>query len=76
MSNHYSAHKERLIGLTPHERPPVRELIDRSRVLVNAILERPDEAGPNFVMLLILADQLQMLEDTFEDEEVRQLRDE
>ncbi|MBF7957875.1 hypothetical protein IV431_20160 [Rahnella victoriana] len=63
------------MGLTPHETPPVRELIDRSRVLVNAILERPDEAGPNFVMLLILADQLQMLENSFEDEEVRQLRD-
>lgn len=76
MSNHYSAYKGRRIGLTPHETPPVRELIDRSRVLVNAILERPDEAGPNFVMLLILADQLQMLEDTFVDEEVRQLRDE
>lgn len=26
-------------------------------------------------MLLILADQLQMLENSFEDEEVRQLRD-
>ncbi len=30
--------------------------------------------GPNFVMLLILADQLQMLHDDFEEEEVRQLR--
>lgn len=66
--------KSRPLNLPCVERPDARELVDRSRVLVNAMLESPDEAGPNFVMLLILADQLQMLHDDFEEAEIRQLR--
>lgn len=76
MNSSSSVLKQNSSAFKQQEKPPARELVDRSRVLVNTILERPDEAGQNFVMLLILADQLQMLEDTFEDEEVRQLRDE
>ncbi|EMD4493653.1 hypothetical protein L6R44_23575 [Enterobacter cloacae complex sp. ECC445] len=58
-----------------NEQPDARELVDRSRVLVRVMLENPDEVGPNFVMLLILRDQLQMLHDVFEEAEVRRLRD-
>ncbi|EAT8026071.1 hypothetical protein E8A45_18325 [Salmonella enterica] len=35
------------------------------------MLENPDEIGPNFVLLLILAEQLQRLRDIFEAAEVR-----
>ncbi|HHQ4053564.1 TPA: hypothetical protein ACSP0P_004423 [Citrobacter freundii] len=58
-----------------YEQPDARELVDRSRVLVSVMLENPDEVGPNFVMLMILRDQLQMLHDVFEEAEVRRLRD-
>lgn len=58
------------------EQPSARELVDRSRVLVNVMIENPDEIGPNYVLLLILAEQLQMLRDAFEEDEVRRLRDE
>lgn len=61
---------------TTYEQPDVRELVDRSRILVSVMLENPDEVGPNFVMLMILRDQLQMLHDVFEEAEVRRLRDE
>lgn len=59
--------------LTP-EKPTARDLVDRSRVLVKTMLESPDEAAPNFVLLKILAEQLQMLRDAFEELETRQLR--
>jgi hypothetical protein len=59
-----------------YEKPDARELVDRSRVLVRAMLVNPDDVGPNFVMLLILQDQLQMLHDEFEEARVRRLRDE
>ncbi|EOF5099051.1 hypothetical protein ACK1QP_004815 [Salmonella enterica] len=58
------------------EKPSARDLVDRSRVLVHAMLDNPDEIGPNFVILLILAEQLQRLHDAFEEDEVRRLRDE
>jgi hypothetical protein len=45
------------------EQPSARELVDRSRVLVHVMLEHPDDIGPNYVLLLILADQLQLLRD-------------
>lgn len=61
---------------TTYEQPDARELVDRSRVLVSVMLENPDEVGPNFVMLMILRDQLQMLHDVFEEAEVRRSRDE
>lgn len=59
--------------LTP-EKPTARDLVDRSRVLVKTMLENPDEAGPNFVLLMILAEQLQGLRDAFEEAESRQLQ--
>lgn len=55
--------------------PSARDLVDRSRVLVNVMLENPDDIGPNYVLLLILAEQLQFLHDVYEEEEVRQLSD-
>lgn len=58
------------------EKPSARELVDRSRVLVHLMLEHPEDIGPDYVLLLILADQLQLLKDAFEEEEVRRLRDE
>lgn len=58
------------------EQPSARELVDRSRVLVHVMLEHPDDIGPNYALLLILADQLQLLRDAFEEDEVRRLRDE
>lgn len=57
------------------EHPSARELVDRSRVLVHLMLEHPDDIGPDYMLLLILADQLQMLRDAFEEDEVRRLRD-
>lgn len=45
------------------EQPSARELVDRSRVLVHVMLEHPDDIGPNYALLLILADQLQLLRD-------------
>lgn len=68
--------KQEQFSIPPQIKPSARELVDRSRVLANAMLERPDEAGPNFVMLIILADQLQMLHDVFEEEEILQLNQE
>jgi hypothetical protein len=56
------------------EHPSARELVDRSRVLVNVMLENPDDNNPNYVLLLILAEQLQQLNDDLEEEEVKQLR--
>lgn len=61
---------------TTYEQPDARELVDRSRVLVSVMLENPDEVEPNFVMLMILRDQLQMLHDVFEEAEVWRIRDE
>ncbi|MBU9844363.1 hypothetical protein [Rahnella ecdela] len=58
------------------EHPSTRELVDRSRVLVNVMLENPDDNNPNYVLLLILAEQLQQLNDDLEEEEVKQLRTE
>lgn len=58
------------------EQPSARELVDRSRVLVHVMLEHPDDIGPNYALLLILADQLQLLRDAFEEDEIRRLRDE
>ena len=58
------------------EQPSARELVDRSRVLVHVMLEHPADIGPNYALLLILADQLQLLRDAFEEDEVRRLRDE
>ncbi|MDB2182118.1 hypothetical protein [Citrobacter farmeri] len=55
--------------------PSARELVDHSRVLVHLMLEHPDDIGPDYMLLLILADQLQMLRDAFEEDEVRRLRD-
>ncbi len=37
--------KSRPLNLPCVERPDARELVDRSRVLVNAMLESPDDAG-------------------------------
>ncbi|MFU0921340.1 hypothetical protein [Kluyvera sichuanensis] len=59
--------------LTP-EKPTARDLVDRSRVLVKTMTDRPDESGPNYVLLMILAEQLQMLRDAFEEAENRQLQ--
>ncbi|ELW0698975.1 hypothetical protein AB7B00_004723, partial [Salmonella enterica] len=39
------------------------------------MLENPDEAGPNFVLLLILAEKLQRLRDIFEAAEVRRMQE-
>lgn len=47
------------------EQPSARELVDRSRVLVHVMLEHPDDIGPNYALLLILADQLQLLRDAW-----------
>lgn len=58
------------------EKPSARELVDRSRVLVHVMLEHPDDIGPNYVLLLILAGQLQLLKDAFEAEEIKCLRGE
>ncbi|ECJ6095332.1 hypothetical protein GR78_21955 [Salmonella enterica] len=58
------------------EQPSAGELVDRSRVLVHVMLEHPDDIGPNYALLFILADQLQLLRDAFEEDEVRRLRDE
>jgi hypothetical protein len=65
--------KHHIADLLPNEKPPVREFVDRSRVLVNTMLENPENTGQNFVLLLILADQLQVLHDSFEEEELREL---
>lgn len=61
------------LNLVHQALPPAREYIDRSRVLVNTMLENPENTGQNFVLLLILADQLQVLHDSFEEEEHREL---
>lgn len=58
------------------EQPSARELVDRSRVLVHVMVDNPDEIGPNYVLLLVLAEQLQQLRDIFEEDEVRRLKDE
>jgi len=58
------------------EQPSTRELVDRSRVLVHVMLEHPDDIGQNTASIIILADQLQLLRDAFEEDEVRRLRDE
>jgi hypothetical protein len=55
--------------------PDARELVDRARVLTGVMLENPDEIGPNFVLLLILAEQLQRLRDIFEAAEVRKMQE-
>ncbi|WP_032940243.1 hypothetical protein [Citrobacter youngae] len=61
---------------TTYGQPDAWELVDRSRVLVSVMLENPDEVGPNFVMLMIFRDQIQMLHGVFEEAEVRRIRDE
>lgn len=53
------------------EQPSARGLVDRSRVLVHMMFQHPDDIGPNYTLLLILADQLQLLRDAFEEDEVR-----
>ena len=63
-------------GIYENHRRTARELVDRSRVLVHVMLEHPDDIGPNYALLLILADQLQLLRDAFEEDEIRRLRDE
>ncbi len=55
--------------------PTARDLVDRSRVLVKVMIDH-DDVGPNYVLLLILADQLRMLCDAFEEAEIRQVRNE
>lgn len=50
--------------------PTARDLVDRSRVLVKVMIDH-DDVGPNYVLLLILADQLRMLCDAFEEAEIR-----
>ncbi len=57
------------------DQPTPRDLVDRARVLANVMVEHYD-VGPNYVLLLILADQLRMLCETFEDAEIRQIRSE
>lgn len=64
----------RQLHLPQADKPNARELVDRSRVLVRTMLESPDEAAPNYVLLLLLSEQLQRLHDAFEEAEVRQLR--
>ncbi|EKC8050943.1 hypothetical protein OQC43_002914, partial [Salmonella enterica] len=46
-----------------------------ARVLTEVMLENPDEAGPNYVLLLILAEQLHRLHDIFEAAEYRRMRE-
>ncbi|EDU3496936.1 hypothetical protein AAIQ25_002614 [Salmonella enterica] len=58
-----------------HPEPDARELVDRARILTEVMLENPDEIGPNFVLLLILAEQLQRLHDIFEAAEVRKMQE-
>ncbi|MDK9585638.1 hypothetical protein [Lelliottia wanjuensis] len=55
--------------------PDARELVDRARILAGVMLENPDETGPNFVLLLILAEKLQRLRDIFEAAEVRRMQE-
>jgi hypothetical protein len=55
------------------ESPSARELLDRSRVLTSVMLDKPDDAAPNYVLLLILSEQLKMLNDAFEAEEVQRM---
>ncbi|MBJ8678382.1 hypothetical protein I5375_21110 [Citrobacter freundii] len=62
------------MNLKPVE-PDARELVDRARILTGVMLENPDETGPNFVLLLILAEQLQRLRDIFEAAEVRRMQE-
>lgn len=56
-----------------HRRTTLSQRIGRS---LHVMLEHPDDIGPNYALLLILADQLQLLRDAFEEDEVRRLRDE
>ncbi|QLR43802.1 hypothetical protein HV346_14470 [Enterobacter sp. RHBSTW-00994] len=62
------------MNLKPVE-PDARELVDRARVLTEVMLENPDEAGPNYLLLVILAEQLHRLHDIFEEAEVRRMRE-
>ncbi|WP_044612191.1 hypothetical protein [[Enterobacter] lignolyticus] len=61
------------MNLTPAD-PDARERVDRARVLTNVMLENPD-AGPNYVLLMILAEQLQHLHDIFEAAERHRIQD-
>ncbi|KFC13276.1 hypothetical protein GTGU_00004 [Trabulsiella guamensis ATCC 49490] len=67
-------HPDRSPGLIPAAIPDARLLVDRSCVLVKTMLDRPDEAAPNFVLLQMLYEQLQQLHDIFEDSERQQLK--
>lgn len=62
------------MNLKPVE-PDARELVDRARVLTGVMLENPDEAGPNYILLLLLAEQLQRLRDIFEAAEVHRMQE-
>lgn len=60
-----------------HRRTTLSQRTGRSLAsLVHVMLEHPDDIGPNYALLLILADQLQLLRDAFEEDEIRRLRDE
>lgn len=63
----------REVKVTSSESPSARELLDRSRVLTNVMLDKPDDAAPNYVLLLIQSEQLKMLNDAFEAEEVQRM---
>lgn len=62
------------MNLTPVE-PNASELVERSRVLTEVMLENPDEAGPNYILLILLAEQLQRLHDILEADEVRRMQE-
>lgn len=62
------------MNLKPVE-PDARDLVDRARILTEVMLENPDEAGPNYVLLLILAEQLQRLRDIFKAAEIRRMQE-
>ena len=57
----------------------VMELIKvRKDIVIDVIafnIDNPDDIGPNYVLLLVLAEQLQQLRDIFKEDEVRRLRD-
>ncbi|VEC01334.1 Uncharacterised protein [Cedecea lapagei] len=63
------------MNLKPVE-PDACELIDRARILTGVMLANPDETGANYILLLILAEQLQRLRDIFEAAEIRRVHEE
>ncbi|AEJ99577.1 MULTISPECIES: hypothetical protein [Enterobacteriaceae] len=60
------------MNLTP-DKPTARDLLDRCRILTHSMLEI-DEHGPNYVLLLILADQLHLLYEAFKEAEELEMR--